>query len=540
MSESRLSAGELDDLLMYLGRSKTVRKRALQNLSYKHFDLAVESPQALYWSALSHVAQEQDGVINYRTLRHEIERRLNDAPDTLTEDEVAWLLDEPTQDDDSAGLLYWIFKQVSKEDLEVKAGARLLQRFLYEREVVDGLRREFDKAAGGTPTNFAKLLANVQRRALIISSVHNDPVADLLTTAWQPVGVNKFPTGVTAFDALLDGGQAAGEIYGLLAPFSAGKTLLAVQLAVETAKFFRMQHEQTGAPLRHVFLFSYEADLDELRRRTMAYAAWIHKSTTEEVCGDFSKLSRLDSLKPYEGELARLRGGEIDGGEFERWMAAVELVGPVLHSCVMLGNDGSGTGFVDEIESVLHAKRDEKGWEPGAVIIDYVGKCVDRHIYANNLDPAKHTRHLIKRCVDQARNNIGKEFQVPVWALHQFNGEANGKKPGAKLHHSDAAECKSFGEAADFCLCLGMPNDKEHVAILNCSKGRRSADSNRTRLIKRLGDFGRYIDVDDQYTFDDVSGQVISKNLEARWQGDTAERKPAKNSVPWSTLGSLI
>lgn len=514
-----LSVAELDDLLCHLLRVPAVFAAAQPLLQPTHFDLTSEPHLAAMWILRCDLAPTYKKSVPYLAFYRELQRRVENDPDALTNRTKQLLLSTP--EDGQEGLVYWCYHRPAR-DLSHEYGLQLLHRFMHDRAVV---RRVVNAVASPGTTDFSTLLKEATQQSQRISAVGKHPRGAAIRTSWGAPMVDKFTTGFSVYDAWMSGGQAAAEVYGLLAPYGAGKTTQICYLAVGVAQHFLAEQLLSGGQkgLKHAYLFMYEEPQDRVQVRLEACVSAIQKNRLETIANPETEMSRRGNLLPYEqAYFAKQYGPHVDysqfPGEYERYQAAANAL-PNLHIFTMNGENGGGDGYVQEIANYL-AMEVEEGRTPGWIGIDYVGELARRHIVATDRDPDRHLRHFVKGFAVEARNLIAVPFQLPIWALHQFTGAATGRSPGAKMHHSDAAEAKGFAENLDFCFTLSNLT-KDYVGVLRCTKARRDGSLDQSRLIRIDGALQRVLDVDDEYCRG-VDNSIMKRSDAAGLFGDGA------------------
>jgi hypothetical protein len=389
------------------------------------------------------------------------------------------------------GLFSWLFSPDAPLDREW--GRQLLIRFLEERSVADRLARLVREAGSNTLADLPGLLTRLQARQQQIAGLLDSPVRSAAPEGYTPPPLKQSTTGVAWLDDCMDGGDAPGEVYGVLGPFAAGKTLFAVHAACAKARHLRFRADQ-GGELRHVYLFHYEAGFAEIVRRVWSHAAKVHAQTLKDL--RWEELSTRGHLNPYEmeefaDEIAHAGLANVDG-ERERLEQALPEIRRNLWLCDFSGPPEAparGSGYVDEIAAALERER-QAGRLPGAVFIDYAGLCCDRHVEAKDLQNDD-KRHLLKAFGHRCLRQIAAPFGCCVWVLHQLSGEANKKGFAASQSHADAAECKSFAENLWFCFELGARDPASGVLKLHCTKSRRAPAPAVPPLLKMVGRYQR-------------------------------------------------
>jgi hypothetical protein len=353
-----------------------------------------------------------------------------------------------------------------------------------------------------------------------------NPVRELAPSGWQPKPQKKFSTGVEFLDKMLGGGQADGEVYGILGAYGSGKTVLGVQIATQTAVAQVMQKNllamqgKTYEP-RHSYLFHYEAGEEEIRVRSWSHLCSIPWTELQEF--DMSKLSSTaKGPKPYESDRFKEK---IESGTFlgeQERLKGLSLYENYIHLVDMSGPPDSpkrGTGYVQEIAQILATWT--KGQSIGVVVIDYAGLCSRRYMNANNL-PHDRLRHLVGNFGDECRRLIASPFSCPVWVMHQLAAAQNKRSPSSKQHHSDAAEAKNFAENLWFSFQMGVPEDVSRCLSMTCTKARRAGIP--TPAVLRIdGAFSTMVDASKDFFFDELQGKFVSVTEASSFMAQTSK-----------------
>ena len=330
-------------------------------------------------------------------------------------------------------------------------------------------------------------------------------------------------TGVDFFDKYLAGGHAAGEAYGLMAPYGTCKTTLGVMLWCTSARscFEEVLSDDWDGRKGMSVLISYEAPPTEIRHRTVMYAGQVSRYSLEKMGKDgLAALSDdADNPLPYE---KRLFKSQIADGVFKsertRVDETVNWINDYIHCIDMSGADterfpGAGYGGVDEIVNRIklelrERERDGEKWYVKNVIIDYLGLMVDRDASLRKDNPVEDHK-AYQAAVAQIVNLVSKPFDCPSWVLHQLSGQANATQNATKtLHHTDAKGSKSFAENLDFAFVIGALNS-DNLGQIACTKHRR-AGRKPPSVIKVDGEFG-IVTAPNNYHIDH-GGQIVDKD----------------------------
>jgi RecA/RadA recombinase len=405
-------------------------------------------------------------------------------------------------------------RDIQSDPQYTKWAVQMTKKFLDERLLV--MADSSLTATGSTVlADLPGFLQELKQESEQIRSVAGHVIEQPFPEAWDKVSTMVMQsTGCDFLNRFLGGGHCPGEVYGVLGPFGSCKTTMAVQAVVETARRCRkavLESDGSG-PTPVAFYVGYEAQPSpELRHRSLSYAARIHRKSLETMSG-LSDLSTTDSLKPYERKefYSKLQLGEKVPGEQDRARSAIKLLNDHVRFVDMTGGDpensGAGAGFVEEVLRVIDNEVRRANVVPAVIWIDYAGAMVKRYLAATNKDYASNYRHLINEVPARCKTLLSQRFNCPVWVLHQLSGSANSKSPGAKLHHTDAAESKSFGENLDFAFTIGNPNDA-NLCVLSCTKHRRQPKMDHT-IIQVLGELNRVRDTKDEYVVDSYDFKI--------------------------------
>jgi hypothetical protein len=528
-----MSPDELEELLVHIIRVASVYAEARRFLEGDEWDLHAERHYRIMLDGLFKLGDSKLytlGEIPYTAVHIEVGRALDDDP--MLRDArglVSDIVGRPTDPDPYNGLLYHAYKVVKDEDLNDKYGIDLLKRFLKERQTLDGIRRVIDSAGGRNVTGFGAYLSKITLRDQAIEAIGSDPFHVMLPADWVPTTIETTPLGIKWADDLT-GGQAPGDVNAILGPFGGGKTLFAIQLAVERAKLCMAWHVAGDAGhgrLKRVIFVSYEEDVDrDVRPRVMSCAAKIKKVTLESL-KSLDQLSRKGQLLAYElamYETMKVTDPELMDGEYERLMKADAQIGANLHMMDMR-KAGRGTGWIPELAAYIERQQQQHDWAIDTIIIDYTKIMCRRHLKAQDKDPDRHLRHLINETPMTAKTDLAERFGCTVWLLQQLSGDANRRSPAAQLSHADAGEARDFAENLANCLVFGVKHGESGVCRVFYTKGRRSENQGTSTMISLDGGFGRTLDASGSYKI--VNDKIVQANLYNEIHGE-----PAKAAAP--------
>lgn len=523
----RLKTAHLRIFLAILVRDENLFKKYSRQLSASWFSL--EHHRLLYQVTLQYVRQHST-LPSETELWAELESIFEEDETVLAEDERIALED----------YFEFVFDENTYKDFPlhdprtVSYANRVFQRLLV-RETRMALRAELGNENLDTDLAFL-LRAKATELELARMSQERQARTDTFPTGWDKRAARlTVTTGISFFDRYLGGGAVAGEVYGLMAPYGTCKTTLAVMFWANAAKqgyanFLEEAATQETSvqvptetaisqPKRGIaVLVTYEAPLsNEIQRRVLIYTAQVKRARLDAM--GTTGLSALsadpDSPLDYEKNLFK---SQISHGVFaperQRVEECVGWLNPHTLCLDFSGSDSArpaaGTGGVAEIVQRINEElmQREGNCYIRTVIIDYLGLMVDRDVTRGEGPNREETHVAYKRAVSELGKSIGKQFQCPVWVMHQFSGAANAKLAvTSKLHHTDAAGSKSFAENLDFAFVIGNLN-ADSVGQLACTK-HRAAPKLPPTLIKVDGDFNNVVSPDNLHI--DLNGNIVDK-----------------------------
>lgn len=518
----RLEQEAIEHMFEALLTEPEVFQEARQHLLPEHFDPDTETILSVLWVVMLEQMQKH-GEFRYKPLRLALlEAVAEDDGLEITREAAAFLLAE--SDASTTGLLDYIFnKRLDTEKVTADHGMDVLRRFLEERAVVDKLQEITSARYGsGVASNYTELLEAITVEQSRIRSMGQSSAQIPVPDSWAPTPLRGVKSLIAPFDNFMPHGQPYGGVCGLLAPMGVGKTTAATHLAVSTAKYFQFLHDEMGEPLRVSVIVTYEEPVDRLRNRVIACGAQVSKTTLDRASGwdDFATTgSKLEYEKGIEflPEYAVPDGDGQILGERERIHVSATWLNRnlVLLDMSGMGRGGlrksTGDGYIPELKAELARLQRTMKLPIGQVVVDYVGKMIDRHMRAEDIELG-HLRHWIRACPDQLRMEIAEPFDCTVWALHQMSGEATKKNATAKLHHSDAAEGRMFAENMHYCFVIGNKDEGTRVSLLHCSKDRDTGNENKRVLIEVNGMMQRIEDREGQFAVDDYGDRIREKS----------------------------
>lgn len=480
-----MSPAEKDALFAHLLRSREVFEAGKEHLKPEVFDRKVDALYLVAWKAVCGVVEKHgiDMVFAVGSkprfyIETEAASILHANPDLLTDEQVEQLLgDSPN------ALFRYIYDELKEEVLDRNAAFHWLRKFLTEavqREASAAIKRHENHVFVDMPG----LLDGIQKRYAQVQSVGQALSDQLFPEDWEPEKLDIRSTGIPFLDQFMRGGRVAGEVYGILGCYGAGKTTLAIQMTYRGAlKDQELFDSGVDKELGWWYLFHYEAPKKEILQRLLSHAADIPRSIVEDHDREFSPFSTSEdpsSYKQYELDRYKLQFqmGELPPGEKERKKAALQRINRNVMAVDMTGMPGAdgisrGSGYVPEIAQILSSEVAKKRRIAG-VIIDYVGVSSRRYLAAKN-GRSEDLRHLVGGFPDAALQRIALPFNCHVWLFHQVTAASNNLSPTTVLNHTHSAEGRNFGENVWYSFVLNREDPQTGCRTFTCSKTRRSS-----------------------------------------------------------------
>lgn len=458
-----LTDGQKEMMMVVLIRNREAFDAVADQLRPEHFP-PHDKKYAVLWAAVVGYFDENGDLPLPAYLTTEIQRRLEDDPDGLSEEEIESL-------DAFIGDFAFNFKDDELRPNFAIAKARQLMEDALHLQLTEVL------SARDTPINLGNLLGQMQDQAATIASLDlsTELPFPLQDDDWRPADVSRFSTGVDFLDMYLDGGHAAKELITLMGPYGSCKTLLGLQVCISTGHLLYQDWVLRGrqGPCPVVYYASSEADIQELRLRAISYYACVRRESlwTSQA---WDQQSTTGNLKEYEIALF----GPDGPGERERIAAHKRLLNkfwcPLDLSCKDRRNPGRGHGGVDEIAALIRAEQRSRG-NPrvGVVVVDYAQLIAERYISSKYGGDHNEMRHVVGRMPEKLIASIAGPLDTPVWLLAQFNKVGNSRNPGDLPKHTDCAEAANLGENADFAFVVGNKQEG-NICLIGATKVRRA------------------------------------------------------------------
>lgn len=485
-------------MLTVLLRDETSFMTARTQLKPQHFRHE-DRRFAMAWNAACDYYDQYQELPGEEEMLAEIEQRVQLVQDELMAEEIESL-------DESLRRIYL----TPQAAIKPRYGVEMCKRFILD-SLADNLAHASNEWQGSRPIDLGRLLSQHQEQVQEVESLGAVEEASF-PADWKPKPLHKVTAGLPFWDHFMNGGQAGGEVYGLLGPFGSCKTTLLTQTAVAQARWLNGQWVQAGRVglPKQVYLATYEENKDEIRARMIGCAAQILRDRLEEL--EDWRLLESENLQEYERNFFAnaIRQGINPLPERRRVELALRWLGRTVVILDMT-QPGTGIGLADELAAKIRADQQSKA-NPGvhSVFIDYAGAAVERFLDHHNMD-RKEMRHRLKTFPLHCKQKIAVPYKSSVWVAHQLSGQANAKSSGSAQQHTDAAETKSFAENLVFCFTVGVKDQTTSNCVLAKTKARRAGGSPH-RVIRVAGEMYRTEDVDHLYTVDPATSRIVSRS----------------------------
>lgn len=485
-------------MLTVLLRDVDSFQTARTQLRAEHFSVQ-DRKLALIWNTACEFYDTYQELPSKQQLSVEIEQRLGLIEEQFDDEELRSI-------DDFLDECFSFSRKVIKGYY----GLALTKRFIIDSMAAD-LAQETAEWDGNRPLDLGRLLSRKQEMLQQVDALEAR-TEEAFPEDWTPKALHKTTTGLPFWDHFMNGGQAGGEVYGLLGPFGSCKTTLMTQTAVAQCRWLNglwLEGGRKGLP-KQVYLATYEESREEIRMRMLGCAAQLLRNRLEEL-ENWQALESKEMLDYERTFFANaIRQKLVVPTEYRRAQLAMRWLN---RSLVILDmtSDGRGTGLADELAATIRADQQKKN-NPGvhSVFVDYAGAAVERYLDTHELD-RKEMRVRLKTFPLHCKQKIAVPYNASVWIAHQLSGSANSKGSGQAQHHTDAAETKSFAENLVFCFTVGTKDPISANCVLAKTKARRAGGSPH-RVIRVAGELWRVEDVDHLYAVDPATSRIVSRS----------------------------
>ena len=530
MSETSFNPSFVESMMIRLIHHREVFLEVLGLIDQTNFIIPTEHHFMVLWAAMQHVNQ-QHGQLPYYALRDTIQLMAANMPH-FSPAHLDYLIRE-TPDRPGLLLVAW---STQASMLLVEDTRSMVKAWLRERRIWNPRSRGLvSRHSALQPGQIEDLLSNAVQARDQLHRIDINPVVSAWPEQFKDDHVIVETTGLQWMDDWMDGGDAPGEVNGLLGPTGVGKTTIACNIAVAKAKVERAKSIASGKPPRVVYLMSYEQAGVEIRKRLWCCAGQVKNS--EFTFNDFSRLSSeaAQNWKPYEHDLHREMFGENAAqnrmsGEMDRLMAQKPILEHGIRIVDLSGMTPQslpGNGFVDEMAALISADQQKCG-NPGValVIVDYVLLAAERYMSEKKIDEGK-LRHVIRRFVDETRSKVAGKYGCAGWLLHQLNKDGNDGSPTKKTSHTQASEGSAFAAFLTFCASFGTKDELSSCTLLRFTKRRRAGDVRDTQILHIRGEMQVIEDGNENFVIDDHQGRILKRSEAAQIHGGLDSPHPA-------------
>ncbi len=463
----------------------------------------ISEPLGLVWKTVLDFHAEYRELPERGQLEDEIHDRLTANPALLSDDELPDVDDfiDYAFDTESHGV------DISKSDKHVRVALKTCKLFLQELMVADA--QEALQSGSMLPIDIPDVLEKQRAAFAAVESITAPPTSKIFDVGWdeEPSVVLK-RYGLDVLDNMLGGGPAGGETLLFMAPYGICKTTLGTIVTYNKAEQAAKASAGNAPWLEVATIVSTEMPKRELRERLLVYGAKIPRKRIRAYLSkqlewrDFSSASKPAATPEtqYEQYLFPTGSSFPEGFkcEQERFETAMKIANKHILFLDFSATDAQlkavGGGGMRELASSVSAElRRHPNHKPNSLVVDHISdRMLDSGLYRK-----EDLTTILQNMPRQARDWVGLKYDIPVLLFHQFSGAANAKtSPGARLHHSDAAGCKSIAMYCDFAFVCGHPEvDEEQIQIArwDCTKHRREPPSAHV-LVRIDGTYHRLVD----------------------------------------------
>lgn len=499
-----------------LQHQQLVRDALKLGLRPEHFNGASERSFYYLFAALSNL-YEKYGLVSRDMLRTELQAWESGGAFVTIPEVMPFLCGDDTPEDN--GFIVEAFTTAPTDEKQVKAERAhvesLLQRFVRDRVIRDGLQRELKSAAtAGTPAGLGDSLDKWTRQAQAVDYLGRTITNNAVMPSFGTKIVLPPPpevTGIPWIDNYV-GGFREGDIIGVAGPYSGGKSTLLSVAAVRMAQNYYARgqnklsvficYEDTDAKVNHIF---------------WSAAAHIERSLFESGERFWELMSCSTNLKDYDRHLPENKNGKIVLGERERWELAREWLNKHFLSLDFSANSvngrGYGNGGVAEIASVLDKVRDDTGMDIGFIGIDYAGLMLNRNLALDS--KTKNSEQIwrpMQQLPDELKTKVGIPLNATIMLAHQLaQGDIKNRPPYRYVDHSDCQGSKAFAENLHACMCINTRDPDTRVSTINWSKIRARVPVTQFGLIQMDPVVVDIHLVNDQYIASETSRRIVKR-----------------------------
>lgn len=529
-------------VLLYCAQLPEVMAQAAQHISTAFFSRPRDDELLLVWNALMRCHQHSPKSITAPQLVAEAEQVLEEAPDTI---------DQQEQGESWRETVEYITQNMAWSDnqraVEADKGLGWLRRWVEESLT---LRHQEDVGDSDMlPKNLQVAVREYAAAMSRAAEITIDPDRDrICAPGWDKVQLAQrvIPTEFAPLDVLIGGGDRAGAVYGLVGAINAGKTTLAGQITLNRISRYlsahRKKRKEVDPKWMRAYYISYEINSKEFTLRAIPYLAGIHSDDLRRVDGAVSRLSRVFG-KDEHGKTCRHEVDEFSKqtklgdkilSAYQRARCWGERLDRTL--CFAGFNEaGRGMNGIDEVAQLVEADQRRRG-DPGVLMItiDHVAAMSEKYMMVPGREHITR-QQFIDSIPSEAVSQLAVPFKCPVWLVHQAAGYMNDKSPGARAHLSDALGSRTFAISCYYSLHLGTLYRDKQLAALRLTKARDSILIDDPAVIQLDGAYSRW-----KPTFGNFSvknGRIVeTKHMQDVQSGQDKQDKSPASSNPADAL----
>lgn len=447
------------------------------------------------------------------------------------EDQIEGLREVMVRDDPNSGYIAYMYDP--SVEVNEATGKPIITQFLTERVVANDVANliTYDGSTAENLPDVLRTLAEQSNAIRVMGSTYEfenvipgqeyfEKMAD------DNNGLVK--TNIPWIDAMLGGGQRRKECNGLMGATGAGKTTLALQMAVANVKDAVSEALINHTTPEAVLFYTFEQSHSQLWPRVASNGASIERSRITQA-GTLKLSNDPSAPLPYEAELwpdAADRVSEVErfqdmcrilnGNLFIRNMSGVSDEGDTDEQARQ--KSSLGRNGIDGIAFDAMDFCNKTGRNIHTIYIDYAGLVCSRRLGVNESDPDA-LRRALAQLGDLCRFQLAGQLNCTVWLLHQLSGAACGRSPTDIPHHSWGANCKTIVDNMSNCLCLGAPDHTEKsngggaCMYANFSKRRNSGGGRPYVVLQHDKYFYRLNDVSDNFKANKNKKRFVEKGF---------------------------
>jgi replicative DNA helicase len=431
-------------ILGHLIRNPRIIERVQDTLTDDLF-IGGEAGYKLAWVISRDWFRQYQTPIPREAFYAEVERRLADSDNYMSDGEREELVEDVES-------IY----TMSEDNIEITTDyvAKSIERELFDARQLRGLAFKLQQADPGA--EFEEILKDIGNVHATTRVTIGDTTDYFSSDNIQFTKAQRVPTGLEYMDKLTNDGPAPGEVVCLAGPTGGGKTTIACELAVATAR-----------DKRYVAIFSYETEIDQdLLYRIYGLLAGIPRKIMET---------------------ARSAGGTgtLPPEYLEKLKAALDKYGQYIQGFDMCRdlNKGVGTGGTAELRSMIKKREEKLDIKIEVVILDQVIPMVDSYLNARGKDLDQTRRVEMQSAMQALRNMAGvADLNCVIYALHQVRTEAKAASWSRVPKRGDGAEDRQIENFIHWFIVLGV-TDRFGRCWIKTVKGREGPE---TQLILQM------------------------------------------------------